>query len=98
MRNVGLEDDLRAITDAVERVERAEEQMAQLLPDWRLQPAVQALMAFKGFQLIAAMTVVSELGDIHRVPHPRPLMAYLGLVNNEHSSGPHRQQKFSLPI
>ena len=78
-----LEDYLCAITDAVERVKRAEEQMAQLLPGWRLQPAVQALMAFKGFQLIAAMTVVSELGDLYRFAHPRPLMAYLGLVRSE---------------
>jgi transposase len=87
-----LEDYLCAITDAVERVKRAEEQMAQLLPGWRLQPAVQALMAFKGFQLIAAMTVVSELGDLYRFAHPRPLMAYLGLVSSEHSSGDHRSQ------
>ena len=45
-------------------------------------------MAFRGFQLVAAMITVSELGDIHRFAHPRQLMTYLGLVSVEHSSGP----------
>jgi transposase len=62
--------------------------MLALLETWRLQPAVQALMAFRGFQLVAAMITVSELGDIHRFAHPRQLMTYLGLVSTEHSSGP----------
>ena len=49
-------------------------------------------MAFKGFQLVAAMITVSELGDIHRFAHPRQLMAYLGLVSSEYSSGPKQRQ------
>ena len=48
---------------------------------WRLKPAVQALMAFRGFQLVAAMITDSELGDIHRFAHPRQLMTYLGLLS-----------------
>ena len=38
------------------------------------------------------MVTVSELGDIHRFPHPRQLMTYLGLVPTESSSGPHQRQ------
>ena len=37
------------------------------------------------------MIVVSEIGDIHRFAHPRQLMAYLGLVPSESSSGPKRR-------
>jgi transposase len=31
--------------------------------------------------------MVAEIGDISRFAHPRQLMAYLGLVPSEHSSG-----------
>jgi hypothetical protein len=49
-------------------------------------------MAFKGYQEVAAMTVVSELGDLRRFDHPNKLMAFLGLVPSEESSGPRRRQ------
>ena len=81
-----------AIDAAKERIERCETSMRDLLECWRLKPAVDALMAFKGFQIVAAMITVSELGDIHRFAHPRQLMAYLGLVSAEHSSGPKQRQ------
>ena len=34
-----------------------------------------------------AVTLVAELGDLRRFANPRQLMAYLGLVPSEHSSG-----------
>ena len=42
--------------------------------------------------LVAAATLVAELGDISRFDNPRQLMAYLGLVPSEHSSGAMRRQ------
>jgi transposase len=86
-----LEEYLQGIDAAHERVQRTEASMLQLLDTWRLKPAVQALMAFRGFQLVAAMITVSELGDIHRFEHPRQLMTYLGLVPTESSSGPRQR-------
>lgn len=86
-----LEEYLQGIDAAHERVQRIEDSMLTLLETWRLKPAVQALMAFRGFQLVAAMVTVSELGDIHRFAHPRQLMTYLGLVSVEHSSGPRQR-------
>ncbi len=83
-----LEEYLQGIDAAHDRVQRIEASMLALLETWRLKPAVEALMAFRGFQLVAAMVTVSELGDIHRFEHPRQLMTYLGLVSVEHSSGP----------
>lgn len=85
-----LEEYLQGIDAAHQRVQRIEASMTTLLETWRLKPAVQALLAFRGFQLVAAMITVSELGDIHRFAHPRQLMTYLGLVSVEHSSGPHQ--------
>ena len=86
-----LEEYLQGIDAAQARVERIEASMLQLLETWRLKPAVQALMAFRGFQLVAAMVTVSELGNIHRFEHPRQLMTYLGLVPTESSSGPRQR-------
>ncbi len=87
-----LEEYILAIDSAIERVGRLAEIMKQLLADWEWKPMVDALMACKGFQEVAAMTVVSELGDLRRFDHPRQLMAFLGLVPGEHSSGARRRQ------
>src|SRR4051812_44033728 len=69
-----LEESLMAITQATERVSRLEELIAVQVPQWRMYPAVQALMCLRGFQLTAAAILVAELGDIHRFTHPRHLM------------------------
>ena len=66
--------------------------MRDLLEQWRLAPAVRALMAMKGFQTVAAMILVSELGEVHRFAHPRQVMAYLGLVPTENTSSDQRRQ------
>lgn len=50
------------------------------------------IRCFRGFDTINAMTVVAELFDIERFRSPRQLMAYLGLVPSEHSSGTRRRQ------
>jgi len=53
---------------------------------------VRLEQALRGVQLIAAITLVAELQDFLRFAHPRQLMAYLGLVPTEHTSGPKRRQ------
>jgi transposase len=87
-----LEEYLQCIDAANERIERLEVHMKALLEDWHLAPVVRALMGFRGYQTVAAMITVSEIGDIHRFAHPRQLMAYLGLVPSESSSGGSRAQ------
>ena len=87
-----LEEYLQGIGAAGERIERCEVGMRALLEKWRLAPAVCALMAMKGFQTVAAMILVSELGEVHRFGHPRQVMAYLGLVPTENTSSDKRRQ------
>jgi len=87
-----LEEYLQAVDRARDRVESLQEQMRLRLEGWSRRPFVEALQGFKGFQLVAAMIVTSELGDLSRFKHPRQLMAYLGLVPSEHSSGNSRHQ------
>lgn len=87
-----LEDNIATIDFHVGRIARLEEEMLQLLADWQRKPLVEALMAFKGFKLVAAMVTVSEIGTFSRFEHPKKLMAFLGLVPSENSSGMSRKQ------
>ena len=87
-----LEEYLMSVQLASERIARCEAAMNELLGKWRLEPAVRALMAMKGFQTVAAMIVVSELGALDRFSHPRQVMAYLGLGPSERTSSKRRRQ------
>ncbi len=46
-----------------------------------------AFQALRGVAPIVASTMVVEIGDLRRFENPRQLMAYLGLVPSENSSG-----------
>lgn len=74
------------------RVAGLEHEMALALEHWSQREVVVALQAMRGVQLVAAMTIVAELGELTRFGSPRELMAFLGLVPSEHSSGAHRTQ------
>lgn len=82
-----LEELIGQIDQLDERIARYEDHMEQLFADWRCKPIVQAVMGLKGFQMIAAMMIVSEVGDFVRFTHPKQLMSYLGLTPGEYSSG-----------
>ena len=61
-----------------------------------LEPAykdvVGRLCCLKGISTHAAMVLATEIGDFRRFEHPGKLMAYVGLVPSEHSSGGSRRQ------
>ncbi len=56
------------------------------------QAAVEALRCFRGIDTHSAMVLVTEIGDWRRFERPQQLMAYLGLVPSEDSSGDRRRQ------
>ena len=87
-----LEDCIAAVEAAAARRDRLEAHIEAVLPDWSLAPVVRALQALRGVALVAAATLIAELGDITRFANPRQLMAYLGLVPSENSSGRTRRQ------
>ena len=87
VQQIVFEEYVGAVKQAQARVAGLEEQMRQALADWPLAPVVEALMALRGVKLITAMTVVAEVGNISRFDSPRQLMADLGLVPSEYSSG-----------
>lgn len=80
-----------ASKEARERVERITEALRVQCEDWRMNPVVKALMCLRGFDFVAAVTFIAEMGDLTRFAHPRALMAYLGLVPPEFSSGKSRR-------
>jgi transposase len=89
---VVLEEYLRAITQATERIERLETHLATLAATWRMKPVADALQGLRGVQLLTAVALAAELGDLSRFRHPRQLMAFLGLVPSEYTSGDTRRQ------
>lgn len=86
-----MEEYLLTITQRLAQVERLDELIAAQVPQWKMYPAVRALMCLRGVQLNAATVLVAELGEIHRFRHPRHLMAFLGLVPKEHTTGDNRK-------
>ena len=91
-QQIGFQEYVHSISESTARIERLEQAMRDALPDWGAMPLVQALQAMRGMQLIAAMTLVAELQDFVRFESPRQLMAFVGLVPGEHSSGAKRRQ------
>ena len=77
----------QAIEDAEARLERLTQQVAEVVSTWSMAPVVEAYQALRGVAFLTAVTFVAEIGDVRRFESPRQLMAYLGLVPCESSTG-----------
>lgn len=86
-QQITLQEYIHSIEESSERVDRLTEQILKLIPAWRMAPVVTAFQALRGVAPIGATTMVVEIGDLRRFENPRQLMAYLGLVPSENSSG-----------
>lgn len=82
----------QAVTSADEALDRLTQSLREQCMEWRMRPLVEAIMCLRGFDILAATTFVAEIGDLTRFPKPASLMAYLGLVPSEHSTGNSRSQ------
>ena len=91
-QRIAFEEYVQAVDEATQRVARLTGAIEQELDQWRWQPVVHALQACRGIQLIHAVRIVAELGDLARFAHPRQLMGYLGLIPSEDSSAKRRWQ------
>lgn len=91
-QNIAYAEYRTAVSDANDRVERLVQALREQVEDWRFAPVVRALMTLKGIDFVAAVTLVTELGDLARFAHPKELMSYLGLVPSEYSTGESRVQ------
>jgi len=86
-QQITLQEYIHSVEECSERVGRLTEQILKLLPSWRMAPVVTALQGLRGVATVVAVTMVVEIGDLRRFENPRQLMAYLGLVPSENSSG-----------
>jgi len=91
-QQVVLQEYVEAVRAATVRVAQITEQLMAAIRQWKLGPVVDSLVALRGIDKIAAVTILAELGDISRFGSPTQLMGYLGLVPGEHSSGRRRRQ------
>ena len=82
-----LVDYVHAVEQGAARIGQLSKDIAELVEQWSQKPLVQALQAMRGIRLLTAVTLVAEIGDFSRFARPSQLMAYLGLVPSEHSSG-----------
>ncbi len=69
------------------RVDALDQQIERAAADSVFQPIIAGLMAMRGISLLTATTIVAEIGDLKRFASAPQLMAYLGVVPSEHSSG-----------
>jgi transposase len=86
-QQIVFQEGVDAIEDAAQRMRRIDEQLAGIVPSWSMAPVVKAYQAMRGASFLVAVTFAAEIGDIRRFDTPRQLMAFLGLVPGERSTG-----------
>lgn len=73
------------------RIKHLDEQIEQIAMAPTYAPAVKKLAALKGIRTLTAMLLIAEITDFRRFPNPRALMAFLGLIPSEYSTGESRK-------
>lgn len=75
-----------------ERVSAIERQVLDVADRPEHREVVGRLRCLHGIDTLSAMIILAEVHDIGRFKHPRQLMAYLGLIPSESSSGPRERR------
>ena len=91
--------DLREVFDwyytelqhCLQRLVTLDKEVAALAAREEYREIVGVLRCFRGIDTLTAMTVLTEIFEFGRFSSPRKLMAYLGLVPSESSSGERRR-------
>jgi transposase len=92
IQQIVLQEYVDEVRHLQERVASVEGHLREALEGWSQRTMVEAMMSLRGVNLVTAATIAAEVGDLSRFESPRQLMAYLGLVPSEHSSG-NRQKR-----
>ena len=67
-----------------EKVKMAEKRIETLVEH---HPQAELLTTIPGISYVSALTIISEIGDIHRFPSAKKLCGYAGIVPSTYSSG-----------
>jgi transposase len=90
--HLAFQEHLHSIDDRLAQCERLERLLREAATQWRFYPVIQALQAMRGIQFTVAVGLLAEIGEFSRFETPRQLMAWLGLVPSEYSSGLRKRQ------
>ncbi len=86
-QQLALQEYLDTVRQCESRVVRIEEMLHMSAIQWKRLEEVKALQTLRGVSFITAIGLIAELGDLRRFATARQLMAYVGLVPSENSSG-----------
>ena len=78
---------VRAVDEAVARLQAVDLELRDFLQLEPVRPRVERLRCFRGIDDLTALTIAAELGDARRFPSAPSVMAFVGLVPAEYSSG-----------
>lgn len=84
---VVLEDYKLALEQMEQRLKALDQELEALSKSEPYRPWVGVLGCYRGVSTVTAMTILTELHGVERFTSARQLMAYLGLVPSEYSSG-----------
>lgn len=83
------------LDDTLERLESVDQEIARMAELEPYRKTVAGLRCLRGIDTLTAVGLVAELFDFQRFGHADELMAFVGLVPSEHSSGP-KQRRGSI--
>lgn len=84
---VAFEELMAAEREAQARLDRLNSAIRDAVSEWALAPQVVAVQAMRGIDMITAVVLLAEIGDMSRFSSAPELMAWLGLVPSERSTG-----------
>lgn len=80
-----LEDSLKTYNNEIQQLAESEKYSVK----------VGALISYRGINVLTAMKIITEIGDIKRFSHPKKLVSYLGFDIREFSSGG-KERKYGI--
>ncbi len=86
-QQITLQEYIDAVDATQARRDRLMAEIEALVPAWSMAPVVAAVQAMRGMGLITAVTLIAEVGDLRRFASAPQLMADLGLVPSEDTTG-----------
>lgn len=94
-QQITLQDYIDTVKTCGVRVDLLTGQIQEFSGQSRLNELIKAYQTMRGISLIVAATIASELGDLRRFEKAEEIMAYLGLIPSDNSSG-EQQRKGSI--
>ncbi len=86
-QQIAYQEYITSIHETTNRVRRLDKEISNLSKEWKRSAMVTAIQSLRGVAELTAVTIIAELGNLERFSNPKELMAYLGLVPSEYSTG-----------